>query len=239
MQCVCAIRRREIGARSSGGTDQPRRPAAQSEAGTGFSYDADSVLPTTGFRMPRNLCFMNSTPRIPATQTGMTLIELIITVAIVAILVGISVPSFAHLGSAQKMTTTTHLVMSSFNQARMRAISTGRQVVVCPSTDGTSCRADSSWNAGWIIYDDVNRNRKLDPTETVAARVESLPAGLVATTSKARPQLMFKPDGGAWGNPLTLTVCDASNPDGEGRAIIVNNGGRARTAPAAAGACPA
>jgi type IV fimbrial biogenesis protein FimT len=149
------------------------------------------------------------------------------------------VPSFAHLGSTQKMTTTTHLAMASFNQARMRAISTGRQVVVCPSTDGISCRADSSWNAGWIIYDDVNRNRKLDPTETVAARVESLPAGLVATTSKARPQLMFKSDGGAWGNPLTLTVCDASNPDGEGRAIIVNNGGRARTAPAAAGACPA
>ena len=121
---------------------------------------------------------MNSPLRISATQTGMTLIELIITVAIVAILVGISVPSFAHLGSSQKMTTTTHLVVASFNQARMRAISTGRQVVVCPSTDGISCRADSSWNAGWIIYDDVNRNER-------RIAYHNAPTGITSTSDLA------------------------------------------------------
>lgn len=186
----------------------------------------------------RNLLPMNSTRKSLATQAGMTLIELMITVAIVALLVGISLPSFAHLGSSQKMSTTTHTVMASFNQARMRAISMGRQVVLCPSSDGSTCRGDSSWEGGWIIYDDLNRNRKLDPSETVSASIGALPAGLIASTSAARPQLMFKPDGGAWGNPLTLTICDEKNSDTEGRAVIVNNGGRARTAPAAPGACP-
>lgn len=168
----------------------------------------------------------------------MTLIELIIAVAIIAILTGISLPSFAHLGSSQKLSTTAHTVMASFNQARMRALAKGHQVVLCPSADGSVCKADSSWESGWIIYDDLNRNRKRDPSEVVVAAVDALPAGLIARTSAARPQLMFKPDGGAWGNPLTLTICDTNNSDVEGRAVIVNNGGRARSAPAAAGACP-
>ena len=187
---------------------------------------------------PRNLLTMNSTRKSLATQAGMTLIELMITVAIVAILIGISVPSFAHLGSSQKMSTTTHTVMASFNHARMRALSLGKQVVLCPSTDGATCSGGTSWQHGWLTYDDANRNRKLDPSETVSANVGALPAGLVATTTAGRPQLMFKPDGGAWGNPLTLTICDVKNTDAKGKAVIVNNGGRTRSAPAASGACP-
>jgi type IV fimbrial biogenesis protein FimT len=181
---------------------------------------------------------MNSTPRFSRTQAGLTLIELMITVAIVAILIGISVPSFASLGTNQRMSAATHTVMASFNDARMRALASNSQVVLCPSTDGTTCTGGLSWEKGWIIYDDANRNRKLDPTETVSARFE-LPEGLTASTTIGRPQLMFKPDGGAWGNPLTLTICDTSGSDAEGRAVVVSNAGRARTAPAAAGRCPA
>lgn len=181
---------------------------------------------------------MNSTPRFSRTQTGLTLIELLITVAIVAILIGISAPSFARLGANQRMSAATHTVMSSFNEARMRALAAGAQVVLCPSTDGATCTGGLSWEKGWLMYDDANRNRKLDPTETVAGRFQ-LPEGLVASTTVGRPQLMFKPDGGAWGNPLTLTICDATGDDAEGRAVIVSNAGRARTAPAAAGRCPA
>lgn len=182
---------------------------------------------------------MNSTRKSLAAQAGMTLIELMITVAIVAILIGISVPSFANLGSSQKVGTSAHSVMTSFNHARMRALSLRTQVVLCPSTDGVTCSGGSSWEKGWLTYDDANRNRKLDPSETVSARVGALPAGLTATTSVARPQLMFKPDGGAWGNPLTLTICDVNNTDAEGHAVIVSNAGRARSASAASGACPA
>lgn len=181
---------------------------------------------------------MNSTPRFSRTQAGLTLIELMITVAIVAILIGISVPSFAKLGASQRMSAASHTVMASFNQARMRALATASQVVLCPSIDGQTCTGGLSWEKGWIIYDDANRNRKLDPTETVAATFE-LPEGLTASTTIGRPQLMFKPDGGAWGNPLTLTICDATGTETEGRAIVVSNAGRPRTAEAASGSCGA
>lgn len=181
---------------------------------------------------------MNSPIKSLKSQAGVTLIELMIAVAIVAILIGVGAPSLQQFGAKQRMTSAVHTYMASFNQARMRALSLGQQVALCPSADGVTCTGGLSWENGWLIYDDVNRNRKLDPTETIAASFGALPEGLIANTSVGRPQLLFKPDGGAWGSNLTLTLCDTREHGSEGRAIAVNNGGRARTLPAAPGRCP-
>lgn len=182
---------------------------------------------------------MHSPTKSLKSQAGVTLIELMIAVAIVAILAGIAAPSFQQLGAKQRMTSAVHSYMASFNQARMRALSLGQQVALCPSVDGATCTGGLSWEKGWLIYDDVNRNRKLDPTETVVSTFGALPEGLTASTTVGRPQLLFKPDGGAWGANLTLTVCDIRENGATGRAIAVNNGGRARTLSAAPGRCPA
>lgn len=181
---------------------------------------------------------MNSPITLRKPQAGLTLIELLIAVAILAILTGVAAPAFAQLAANQRMTAAIHAYLTSFNQARMRALSLGTQVVLCPSTNGVECTGGLNWHGGWLIYDDVNRNRKLDANETVAARFDALPAGLSASTSKGRPQLMFKPDGGAWGNPLTLTLCNLQSDTGRDRAVIVNNGGRIRTGQPTKGVCP-
>lgn len=102
--------------------------------------------------------------------------------------------------------------------------------MLCPSSDGSQCSGGLAWQHGWISYDDDNGNRRLDPGETVSARIEALPAEVTATSSIGRPQLRYQADGSAFGSNLTVTVCLRDRP--EGRVVVVNNGGRPRTGPA-------
>lgn len=169
-------------------------------------------------------------------QLGLTLIELVATMAVLAILTGVGVPSFQNLIANQKQTTAINSYVASFQQARLRAVSQASQVVVCPSANGTTCTGGLSWEHGWLIYDDENRNRRHDADEAVVAVFQALPTGLSATSSVGRTQLVYRADGSAGGSNLRVTLCDRRGPE-HARSIVVNNHGRPRTAPDETGRC--
>lgn len=159
------------------------------------------------------------------------------TLAVLAVLAGVGMPSFRDLQANQRMRSAGHSLIASFQQARLRAVSQAAQVIVCPSLDGQRCSGGLDWQHGWLIYDDRNRNRRLDPGEPVALSHGALPEGVKGRATVGRPQMIYRPDGSANGNPITVTLCDARGWR-HGRAIVVNQGGRARTGPAAADRCP-
>lgn len=163
-------------------------------------------------------------------QHGLTLIELLATVAVFAILTGVGVPSFRNVMANQKQTAAVNSYIASFQQARMRAVAQASQVVLCPSTNGITCTGGLSWEHGWLIYDDDNRNRRHDAGEAVVAVFTALPPGLAATSSVGRPQLVYRGDGSATGSNLRLTLCDQRGT-GHARAIVINNHGRPRSGP--------
>lgn len=161
-------------------------------------------------------------------QAGLTLIELMTALAVVAILAGIGVPSFRAVMANQRMVAAVNSYVGSFQQARMRSLARAGQTVVCPSADGRSCSGGLSWQHGWLIYDDENFDKRLGRGEPVVAVFGPLAGDdLQATSSIGRPQLVFRADGSAMGSNLTLTVCDERGPD-HARSIVVNNGGRPR-----------
>ena len=168
--------------------------------------------------------------RLVPAQRGLTLIELLASVAVLAILTGVGVPSFQSVMANQKQTTAVNAYIASFQQARMRAVARSGQVVLCPSANGITCTGGLSWEHGWLIYDDDNRNRRHDIGETVVAAFTALPHGLSATSSVGRPQLVYRSDGSATGSNLRLTLCDQRGT-GHARAIVINNHGRPRSGP--------
>lgn len=170
----------------------------------------------------------------PAAARGISLIELLLALAVLAIGVGLAAPSVESIAANQRLTAAVNTLVGSFQQARMRAVSRAGVAIACPSADGLACSGGLDWQHGWLVYDDGNGNRQLDPGEAIAARFDALPRGLVARSSVGRPQLRYRPDGSAEGSNLTLTVCDPQRPQ-RARAIVVNNGGRPRTGP---GTCP-
>ena len=93
---------------------------------------------------------------------GFSLIELMVTLSIAVILLGLAVPSFRTLIQNQQMTTTVNDFFAAVNLTRSEAIQRGRRVDLVPAdADG------SDWTKGWIVFIDDNNNRRPDTGETI------------------------------------------------------------------------
>lgn len=99
-------------------------------------------------------------------QRGVTLIELLTVVAIVAVLVAIGVPSFQQSIARNRMAAQSNEFLSTLNFARSEAIKRGHSVTLCPSSNGSAC-SDSGWEIGWLAFADTNGNSAIDGSETV------------------------------------------------------------------------
>src|SRR5690242_9276873 len=127
-----------------------------------------------------------SQPRIarPAAASGFTILELMITVAVLAILMGIAVPSFSEMIRQNRLATQTNDLLTATNFARSEAVKRGSRVTLCPA-NGNNCSGDSQWSAGWLVITDDGPNvGSLDAGEMVLQR---WPAASAQSLSVANP----------------------------------------------------
>jgi type IV fimbrial biogenesis protein FimT len=98
---------------------------------------------------------------------GFTLIELMITILVAAILLGVALPEFRTTINNNRMANTSNDLVNAMNIARAEAISRGSAVSVCASADGAACSASTAWNAGWIVFTDTGVAGTVDGTDAV------------------------------------------------------------------------
>jgi type IV fimbrial biogenesis protein FimT len=186
----------------------------------------------------------------PTPQQGFTLLELMITVAIAAILLAVAIPSFQLTMARAQLTTKTNDFLAGLASARNEAIKNNTRAVMCASTNGTTCTAGGSWTGGWLVFVDTNRNGVLNAGETITnvrPAVNAIPAvhGLtIVGNATVNDTITFSSDGLLFGLPGTVQVCNLGNalpnlpPDLEkARDIVINRVGRTRIE-AAVGTCP-
>jgi type IV fimbrial biogenesis protein FimT len=159
---------------------------------------------------------------------GTTLVELLATLTIVAILATVAVPSFHtfHLNS-QRATVVNGFLHSLF-LARSEAIKRTQIVSVCRSTDGRSCDPRAGdWTRGWIVF--ANRDRdeppQRDAGEDLIARSDGWSGGSITSNRRA---YSFRPTTQGVVNG-TIIFCD-SRGSLHARAIIISHTGRPRVA---------
>lgn len=85
---------------------------------------------------------------------GFTLIELMLTLVVVAIVLGFGVPSMTQLIRSNQVVNQTNSVLGGIQLARAEAVKRGLGMAVCGSSDQASC--DGQWGQGWLVYEDAD-----------------------------------------------------------------------------------
>lgn len=165
---------------------------------------------------------------------GFGLIELLFTMAIVAVLATIAVPSFAAMLERMRLTSSVNDYIAAIHGARSAAVREGRVAIVCPSGGGDRCDATTEdYTRGWLIT--------MDPDDAEATDRVWQPAADVAVTvnfSTSDPYIRFGADGlprQRNGQFLagTTTFCTGER----GRDVVLSRTGRVRTEQSDPGDC--
>lgn len=171
--------------------------------------------------------------------TGFTLIELMITIALVAILLALGAPYFRETITSNKVVTEANNLMASFNLARANAARLNQPVTVCKSADGAACTTAGNWEDGWILFNDLDMDGVVDAGEEVLQVTSLLPTGYtLRSTAQFSNRVTFLPQGVARGTGTlddnsSFRICppDASDEDDDAKArqIFINITGRTRS----------
>lgn len=127
------------------------------------------------------------------SSEGFTLIELMVTLALAAILMMVGVPSFTAYQRNSQLSSFANSLLASVNAARGEAMKRGMNAMVVP-TDSTN------WDSGWIVFVDVDRDNAYDATKDITIFAgEAKPSYLTiagnGTTLGAAPYVMYNASG--------------------------------------------
>ena len=157
---------------------------------------------------------------------GITLIELLISLALIAILLSWGTPGFISLYHRNVLSSEANTLLTHLMHTRSEAMKRNLSVVICRSEDGDSCVRSSSsradWGMGWLIYANTDDDKIRDPAEPIIKIGNKLPKSISLHFNQWW-RLTFRPTGRTSNG--TFTFCD---PGGNVRRVIVYRSGRFR-----------
>ncbi len=160
------------------------------------------------------------------TRNGFTVIELMFTLSITAILLSLGVPAFHDYSLKQRMNASITALHTDLLYGRSQAIYRNAQVVACPGSPSGGCTESTDWTAGWIIFSDSNTDRQRQDGEDLLRHGQGL-ENIMIHSSSGRTSFRFFPNGSTPGSNGSLSLCGLGGPV-HARKLVISNLGRIR-----------
>ena len=135
--------------------------------------------------------------RVRARQAGVTVLELMVTIAVAGILLGLAVPSFTSVINGNRITAAANELMAGIQSARLEAIRRNARVVLCRSDNGLTCTTGGGDWQGWISFVDTDANNAPDGGADSLLRTFAASRNVVLRSSAAITgnRIVVRPDG--------------------------------------------
>lgn len=162
-----------------------------------------------------------------ARDHGFTLLELLMTITIAALILALGLPSFGALKARNAQRVEINALFHAVHLARKGSIMRKQVVSLCPTTDGASCNPGRDWSGGFLVFENSDRDEppELDAGEILLYRHLASPTVKITANRRGftlRATFLRATNG-------TLVVCDRAGRVTP-RALVISYTGRPRVA---------
>jgi type IV fimbrial biogenesis protein FimT len=151
---------------------------------------------------------------------GFTLPELLTTLAVSGLALGLAVPGLKSVTQGQRDASAINSLVGTLHLARSAAMTRNEPVTICASNDGLHC-TDTAWEQGWVVFVDPSMARQPGPDGLLAGE-HGLPEPLRLESPEFARSLTYRPNGQPVGGPGASVsgafwfCADASEADARG-----------------------
>ena len=158
---------------------------------------------------------------------GYSLYEMVMTVAVVSVVLGLGVPSFYNMAANTRIRVEIDRLFHAIHHARKESVVKRRVMTICPTGDRISCDPNGDWQTGWMLFANKDRDwpADRDPDEAIVMYGDIDPDIRISANRKSfslRSTELRATNG-------TIVVCDRRGR-GRAKALIVSYTGRPRVA---------
>jgi type IV fimbrial biogenesis protein FimT len=170
---------------------------------------------------------------VKTVQSGFTLIELVVVLAIAIILLTMAAPAYSDFVANNRQTSTVNGLLAAMAFARSEAVKQSGRAVICKSADSSACTTAGGWEQGWIVFADTDSDGVRDVGENLLQVREGMDQELtmrgnawvksyVSYTADGSPRRIT---GGL--QPGAIVVCDRRGYD-HAKSLVLSATGRLR-----------
>ena len=156
---------------------------------------------------------------------GFTIVELMVVVAIAGLVMAFAIPAMGNFIKNERLVTQINTLVGHLAYARSEAVTRRQQVILCASSNSTSCLG-ADWAAGWILFIDADNSSTFTANEVIL-RAKATLEGSNTLVSSTGSMIIYDNRGFSPNSNGVFSLCDDRGA-AHVKSISITNTGRVR-----------